>query len=967
MQKIIRIIRLISFAVILLFNLDYLFAGETGKIAGKVLDAETGLPLLGANVVVEGTQTGAATDLYGDFFILNVFPGHYNISVSYMGYITERRTNVFVQIDKTAQLEFALKPQVLEGKNVVVVAQVADRVERDLTATKQSYDVGSLESIAGMNDIGDIINLQADVDGDHFRGGRTGEALYLVGGVSIVNPLTNDQSFEPLTIGLEQVEVYTSGFSAEYGNVQSGVVNMVMKEGSSHGWETHLDVSSTNAYYKNWGGSVYSSEYNDFFNLLNSTEAWADSTDPVSGVPLWTHFGIQFPTHYIPETKTSGFPPVSVYPTRDDTLRAAKLVKTLWLQSVRQMGLEYAKPDYRVVFSTGGPIAENTTLFVAGRMNLVNFILPTDRPDMDWQVMSNIAYKPNASNKIKLIYNFNTDKENDIPSRDVGNFMRWFDNTLYVRWETSTTHQIGLHWNHVFNPSTFMDLKVGQFFTHEEDHVDLMTQDSYTTIYMEQSNWRHYAAPTGYEVGRIPTSMGYEKSRTFSFDGCFTSQMGKYNLIKSGIQFISYDFDVNNRSDASNSESVLLRSYDANPFEGAVYMQDKMEFEGLIANLGLRYDFYNLNTTYFTDKFSPYRNPNYDPTDPILRAGYDEELANKKDTRLKTILQPRIGISFPVSEKTVLHLNYGVFTQRPAFERIYYQDLNYSFSPYIRELGNPLLEPERTLSYDVGIVRYLPFGTALHVSAYLKDVNNLLQYVIYEDTQGNRYSTYINREYADIKGFHVNLEKKSGFISWYIRYNWEAGKGKSGAAEGSGERAEYIENDPTKNVLPGPEDIYLDTNRKQKLVCNIRLKSDSNTGFQVFGIKPLANMSLSGTYRLSSGRPFTYDISGFGLQMNKRTPDERLLSARIEKNIPLGLTTLIIYVEGFNLLNSKIYDYGNTFEDERNEENQYKRRYMEDRDNLHTWSNYAPFVSSMDTYLLSVAPRHYCFGLKVNF
>ncbi|GAI08491.1 unnamed protein product, partial [marine sediment metagenome] len=152
----------------------------------------------------------------------NVFPGHYNVSVSYMGYVTERRTNVFVQIDKTAQLEFALEPQVLEGKNVVVVAQVADRVERDLTATKQSYDVGSLESIAGMNDVGDIINLQADVDGSHFRGGRSGEALYLVGGASIVNPLSNDRAFEPLTIALEQVEVYTSGFSAEYGNGTTG-------------------------------------------------------------------------------------------------------------------------------------------------------------------------------------------------------------------------------------------------------------------------------------------------------------------------------------------------------------------------------------------------------------------------------------------------------------------------------------------------------------------------------------------------------------------------------------------------------------------------------------------------------------------------------------------------------------------------------------------------------------------------
>lgn len=228
-----------------------LFAGETGKLAGRVVDKKTGEPLPGANVVLEGTTMGAATDVAGEYFIINVPPGTYTVRVSFLGYHPEARSEVRVWIDKTTRLDFALEEGVLEGQEVRVVAYRSDKVEPDLTATKLNYDINDLESLPGITDIGDVIGLQADVDGGHFRGGRSGEELYLVNGASIVNPLDNSRSFEPITLGLEQVEVYTSGFSAEYGNVQSGVINMVAKEGSKDKWHTRLGISTTNSYLQN--------------------------------------------------------------------------------------------------------------------------------------------------------------------------------------------------------------------------------------------------------------------------------------------------------------------------------------------------------------------------------------------------------------------------------------------------------------------------------------------------------------------------------------------------------------------------------------------------------------------------------------------------------------------------------------------------------------------------------------------
>ncbi len=935
------------------------FAGETGKIAGKVIDKTSGEPLPGANIVLEGTNLGAASDVNGDYFIINVPPGLHRVRASFVGYQTEIQQDVRVQVDRTTPLNFALSEEAISAEEVVVVAYRPETVEQDLTATKQTYDVAEIEDLPGINDVGDIINLQADVSDGHFRGGRAGEAVYLINGASLRNPLSNSTAFEPLTIGLQQVEVYTSGFSAEYGNVQSGVINMVAKEGRSDKWETTIDASTTNSYYKTHGGSVFSEDYIDYFDRLNSTEEWAFGKDPISGVDLWAHFGLSF-DRYLPDAPIV-FPPQPI--SREDSLRTADLTRILWLQSVRDIGLEYDAPDYRVEFSSGGPLVKNTTMFIAGQHNVSQPFLPTGRPNLSQQLMSNITYHANASSKIKLLYNFSNGFSNGITS----NYFRWFERATNVTKQTRSTHQVGLAWNKVLNPSTFVDLKISQLFTREEDKIDLLGDSTFTQLYTDRINWRDYTAPTGYQIGKLQTTSGSEKTNTLTFNGSLTSQINKNNLLKAGFQFYRYDIDVAYLRSRSNASQLRLENYKKTPFEGAFYVQDKLEFEGMIANLGMRYDFYDLNTQFFTNKFSPYLNPNFDPTDPEQGAFYDESLAATQNTSLRHHFQPRIGISFPVSDQAVLHLNYGVFTQRPAFEYIFVNRLRYQGTPDYERLGNPELEPERTISYDIGLVRALPLGFYLDVSAYLKDVSNLLQFAVYEDNGGNRYFTFDNREYANVKGFHVNLEKNLGWLRGYVRYNWEAAKGKSGGAIGSGARAEFFENDALDDILPSPKDIFLDFDRTHKLVGNLSLRTNKNAGFSLFGFHPFGDLSISGTYRLSSGRPFTWDPSGQGLQMNQRSPTEHDLRARLNKTVSINGTGAKFYAEAFNLLNKRFFNYGRTFQDPQGEQNTFKIRYMEDRENLLTQTEFAPYFTSLEGYLFGNQPRHYRFGIEFDF
>jgi hypothetical protein len=377
----------------------------------------------------------------------------------------------------------------------------------------------------------------------------------------------------------------------------------------------------------------------------------------------------------------------------------------------------------------------------------------------------------------------------------------------------------------------------------------------------------------------------------------------------------------------------------------------------------LRLDFYNLNTEYYADEYSPLRNPNYDPSLPYLERGlyYDPDLALKAQTKLYLRLQPRIGVSFPVSESAVFHLNYGTFTQRPNFNQIFYNQL--TLFNEIEVIGNPRLKPENTKTYDVGLVMGLPLGMRLDVSAYYKDVKDLVETAYYYDEQQVVYRTYKNRDYADIKGFHINVEKIGGTLRGFVRYNYESAKGKS--SNDLDAPVTYFENPaPGQEAieLPDPEDIYLDYDRTHKAVFNVRYVSASDAGPRILSYRPLANISLSTTLRIHSGRPYTWDETGKGLKFNQRTPTEREMRIRLEKGFREVRYPFSIYAEVFNVLNEEFYHYSRTFDHEWN-----TPKWETDREDILVYNEYHPYLSDQSVYLLRNRPRHIRLGLIVKF
>ncbi len=865
-------------------------AGTTGKIAGKVIDSATREPLVLANVIIVGTNLGAATDTEGNYYILNLPPGKYSVQVRYIGYHAQIKTDVQVIVDKTATVNFELSSEAVEAEAITVTAYKIDRVDPDITATRHVYSKEDIENKAGVRSVRDILDLQADAVGEQIRSGRLGEVNYILDGASIIAPFSNAAAFVPLIEAMQQAEVITSGFSAEYGNAMSGVVNMVMREGGDQ-WNTSIDFTNDIPRDK-LHANVYSIEANDHWELLNSPYAWLGTYQD----------RLLYATLIATETTN-----------RPDSVNAylAYLDYRLFFN---RMGISKKTMDSRLSIATGGPISDKMRLFFAGSFLRDWNPIPYYRPLQDYQIMGNLSYQMDARNKLKLLY---TKNYNNQAIRNIGWMRQSLWNTTYnltlAEWFTD---RYGLQYTHILNSSTFFNLNLSYQISKHVESLPLVERREYSSEITPP--YGTFRPPSWQSGGGLQSSRAYfQRDKILSLDGNMTSQATKSNLLKAGFQFQYYDIMEDVDQNWTYEGQGTWRKYTRAPIEGAVYLQDKLEVEGIVANIGLRWDYYNYRTDYYADIYSPLRNPDYDPTLPFSEREpeYDKEKALTERSKFTSRLQPRVGVSFPISVGSVFHINYGQFFQRPGFRYIYYffEEVNGE----VIELGNPRLRPEVTTQYDFGVVNSLPLGFILDVSAYYKFVEDLVEQAIYRDAGGRQYSTFENRDYAKIRGFYINVGNQGKFFGIDLKYNWEVAKGKTSTVTESPtvyQETTGIPGSGQRFSVPDPDDILLAFDRTHKLVAHAYVATGENMWPRVFGFRPFAGIDLHCYFTLRSGQPYT-DEEGLatGNIYNRRLPVSKFLRFRINKQLNIAGQNLTLYVEGFNLLNDKEYDYWNLF------------------------------------------------------
>jgi len=228
-----------AFCILLLLSNLFLnstiFAGSTGKIGGQVTDASTGETLFGANVIVlDGSGRGAATDINGNYLLINLPPNTYTIRVSMVGYRSVEISDIRVFIDRTINVDVELEEAVYEGETVVIVAE-REAVELDRTNSASYVNSDEIEALP-VSTLDEVIQLQAGVVKDaggalHIRGGRSREVSYMIDGVPVTNTFSQSggSNVNVENNFIQELQVITGTFNAEYGSAQSGVINVVTK------------------------------------------------------------------------------------------------------------------------------------------------------------------------------------------------------------------------------------------------------------------------------------------------------------------------------------------------------------------------------------------------------------------------------------------------------------------------------------------------------------------------------------------------------------------------------------------------------------------------------------------------------------------------------------------------------------------------------------------------------------------
>ena len=953
----------LSIGALVFLALGTLSAQNVGKISGVVRDAETDEPLVGCNVMIMGTTLGASADPEGTFFILNVPPGRYDFQASMIGYNKMVQRGAVVHAGRTTTADFLLSATVLVQEEVVVEAVRPD-VEREKTSTSALVRSEEVQALAGIRDVGDILGLAADVTDGHFRGGRLGEEYYTLQGMGIVNPLNNTSAFLPIMSAVEEVEVITSGFGAQYGNAQSGVVNISMKEGKSDKWRTRIETRMRAPGRKHFGPSVFDPKANPYLALLLDKNIWLQG-DPQTGTPYYTTMGSGLKDRF-----------------GRDSLVQLQVARTLWqMQMRRDLFRDYGKDiDYSVEAATGGPIDDKMRMFLALRSKIQWPMFPTEQPDMQRQVMGNIVTDVGQGAVLRLSGGFTQDNTNVFPSSNSLGYYSWlWDRILSINYQKTTNLQLGVRFTHALSPSTFYELKLNSLWTKRKTGSTPSPSSVPDSLIVNPQNKQIDWDKVIPQVVKAPDEFYYlrgddifrdELTRTISGEAAITSQVTKSHLLNGGIQFNAYLVDISNYLGVRQGTGGPTEIYRVSPFEAAAYTQDKMEFEGLIANIGLRFDIWSSAANYYTNAYAPYR-----VTDSLGRSSNDPTAAPQAKAPVLGRLQPRVGVSFPVTTSTVFHLNYGSFMQRPSFQYVVSSRVQQGRLAPIR-LGNPRLNPETTNSYDIGVTQGLGEGFTLDVSGYYKDVKNLVELATF--TGAGSYETYFNRDYADIRGFRVALTKRRGALSGSINYQFGVATGKS--ATTSNAPPSFVV-DSTGQILSVNldkvpiRDILLSFDRTHNLVVNLAYVTEEEWGPKVFDVRPFGDLTLSASSFLRSGRPYT-SSTNTKLINAARTPAEYNTNVKLTKRIRnLFGTNATFYVEVFNLFNNKILNYDYVFSTPNagatnNRIAAYEKYPIDDPNNgILYWQDTnmgGPFAVNQSFLVYDNAPRSFNFGLVIE-
>ncbi len=748
-------------------------AGTAGKIAGVIKDTESGIPLPGASVIIKGTSIGTSTDEDGEYFILNVPVGTYTVEASLIGYQTMIQTQVTVLLDLTTPLDFQLSSAPVELRAGVTVVASRPLIQKDLTSSTDMVMRDQLDNLPNTSGIQPIISNMAGTVIDnqgalHVRGGREATVSYFLDDIYIQDPMVGYPGTRISPEALEELNLTSGGFTAEYGEALSGVVTAITREGGPtftgkikayDGMAPTYDVHTGR-----YGDMKRNNNHSVIFNLggpltfRNSDQA----TFFFSAEKIWND-------GYVPHNRreiTTGTGKISLRPSNN-----LKLVLS---------GNYYTRDMLRYVHRDVNSISYDFNLDGLGKIR-----------DKSYSLGAKMTY-PSSNNtfySIKLSH-------------------------FYTDIKMAPQHLFDLYWNQW---PGYQEDSSGVYVGTIDDHNYNPAEEYYYTGFT--------AAPDFYP------RYHYRRTRYTSLGFDLVSQVDKHNQIKLGGEYRANQLKWDDKQFFNTRP--YGEKYEVDPDYAAFYLQDKLELKEIIVNAGIRLDYLDADIDYWND--------------PVTK-----EL--KVHTKSKSQISPRLGISHPISDRTVIHFSYGYYFQVPAYQYMF-TNLQADLTTGYPIVGNPDMEAEKSVAYELGINHAITDDLTMKLTTYYKDLNNLAstREVIYA---GGSYTQFVNADYGTVKGLDVMFAKRPGHgnFSGTINYSYMIAKGNASSAyEGY---YDYFTQETGTPVWPVRE-YPLSFDQRHTLSIDLDYRVPRDWKGSLWGISVPGAWGLNVLAKYGSGMPYT--------------------------------------------------------------------------------------------------------------
>tara|TARA_B100000900_G_scaffold177680_1_gene150634 strand:- start:1571 stop:4555 length:2985 start_codon:yes stop_codon:yes gene_type:complete len=933
----------ISKLVALTLLMSFALSQTTGKIRGTVTSAD-GQPLAGANVIVDGTAKGAATDGDGKYTILNVEAGTYSVTASYIGYQSSTSSNVSIKVDLTTPLNFSMQASAIEGEAVTIIGQKR-LIEKSATNSVRSIGDQEIRNSASRSVVG-VLDLQPGVNITNgrisVRGSRSEEVAYTLDGASITDVINTGFEFSAIPEALAEISVEAGGYGAHIGGANSGVIRQTLRTGSNEvGGDVRFETGDFGL--TDLTATVNVPIGNNIKTFLALSSRHVDDWDP---------------TYY-----------------KDFSINNGALLEST---------VSGSTPDgdsIAVNFNSGGK--DGITHRAKDDLK-INATAVVDLGPLNLRVSGVVDNQTREFNGLPIYNMFNTDRlgESNRKLSMMNLRANYFVNpTMLVSAGVYTLNRKYEYYDGAFGSGDFAKA-VGYFdsTTIAAQGVDASYWAGGNTDFAIAGNT--YQNPSPYYVantfafarpGSPTTGWGMSQRNSFGFDLGVTWQRGDHE-IRAGIDYKKYTYRSYNLSTSAmynlnaniaddkytfdevvSGESVLVTNdlsvfnrfgqigYDdygkeidddwdgpREPSVTSFYVNDKFEAGDLVISAGVRFDNFMMDDWRMKDP----ANPGWDQSNQgIIESEFLE-------SETKSIIQPRLGLAFPVSDEVVFHLQYGKFAQMPELDLPYastrYMNLVWGGQNYTPDPMGFDLDPIETTQYEVGMSYQVLPSAAIDITAFAKNTTG--QVVVGKNEEVGITNTnnvardafyYKNGDFTTVNGFEFTLRtRRVSRLQSFASYSWSDARGiNSDPNTGAGNIAQDLLSPPPLMISP----LYYHNKHRGAVALDYRYGQDDGL---------LSGLGFNFEYKFNSGHPFTYSDGGMGQRSadagalladaRSREPQESIGSSttpwqyyanlKVDYNMSLGGVGVTLFAYVTNLFDRKnvinVYSRsGNAYDD----------------------------------------------------